>query len=75
MRTVEIVLTDSEIKAFSHSEDANNFAFEWWREELGRLEGGADSNDFYEKVNERVIKSRSDPWSDLLGIFSVEVEG
>ena len=75
MRTVEIVLTDSEIKAFNHPEDANNFAFEWWREELGRSEEGVDSDGFYEKVNEKVIESRFNPWDDLLGIFSVEVEG
>ena len=75
MKTVEIVLTDSDIHAFNHEENANNFAFNWWKEELTRSNPQVENDPmFFDRVNEKVINSRSNPWSDLLGIFTLEVE-
>ena len=74
MKTVTVVIADDKtLKAFEFPEDARNFAFDWWKDELGKGREDVDSEAFLDEVNEKVIESEENPWDGYLGIIEIEI--
>ena len=74
MKTVTVVMADDNtLKVFEFPENARNFAFDWWKNELGKGREDVDSEAFFDEVNEKVIESEENPWGGYLSIIEIEV--